>query len=73
MDKYYLVRVVETLARTVKVKADSVDDVLNIVEKEYGNGSIVLDYDDFEGVEYYPRDVKGENLELYEEVKSTED
>lgn len=73
MEKYYLVRVVETLARTVKVKADSIDDAFNIVEKEYGNGNIVLDYDDFEGVEYYPRDVRGENLELYEEVKTTED
>ena len=73
MEKYYLVRVVETLARTVKVKADSIDDVFNIVEKEYENGNIVLDYYDFEGVEYYPRDVKGENLELYEEVKLTED
>ena len=73
MEKYYLVRVVETLARTVKVKADSIDDAFNIVEKEYGNGKIVLDYYDFEGVEYYPRDVRDENLELYEEVKSTED
>lgn len=73
MEKYYLVRVVETLARTVKVKADSIDDAFNIVEKEYGNGNIVLDYDDFGGVEYYPREVRGEDLELYEEVKPIED
>lgn len=69
MEKYYLV----SLARTVKVKTDSIDDAFNIVEKEYENGNIVLDYDDFEGVECYPRDVRGESLELYEEVKPIED
>lgn len=33
MEKYYLVRVVGTLARTVKVKADSIDDAFKLEAK----------------------------------------
>ena len=43
----YVVRVTETLAHTVVVEADSIEDAENKVDKAYDNAQIVLDYDDF--------------------------
>lgn len=43
----YVVRVTETLAHTVIVEADSIEDAENKVDKAYDNAQIVLDYDDF--------------------------
>lgn len=45
----YGIRVRETLARTVAVKANSLEEAMNVVEKAYDNEEIVLDYRDYHG------------------------
>lgn len=70
-DSIYLVTVTETLTRTFQVKADNENEAKRIVEKEYEDGNIVLDYDDFNDVEFKTRKVTNECLDLYEEI--TED
>lgn len=44
--KTYKVKVVETLARTVTVKAESEDDAHEKVERMYYDEKVVLDYSD---------------------------
>ena len=48
------VKIVETLERVVEVEADSFDEAQGIVESKYCNCEIVLDSDDYTGVEYFP-------------------
>lgn len=43
----YVVQVTETLAHTVVVEANSMQDAEDKVNKAYDDGQIVLDYDDF--------------------------
>lgn len=68
-EKYYLVRIEETLSRTVKVKAESLEDAERKVEDAYYIGDIILDADDFSDKEFAAREVTDEDLELYEEVE----
>ena len=49
----YKVKIVETLSRIVEVDAKNADDAWGIVKNEYDNENIVLDSDDFDGVEFY--------------------
>lgn len=67
-EKYYLVRIEETLSRTVKVKADSINDAERKVEYAYRNCDIVLDAEDFCDKEITAREVTDEDLSLYESV-----
>lgn len=46
MSKIYQIEVKEVLARLVTVKADSMNDALDAVEKLYNKSSIVLDAED---------------------------
>ena len=64
----YLVTITETLSRTVAVKADSMDKAKDIVEKEYDDGHIILDADDFNELEITARKHTDEDLSLYEEI-----
>ena len=43
----YLVRVTETLAKSVIVEANSKEEAENKVDQAYDDAQIVLDYDDF--------------------------
>lgn len=67
-EKYYLVTVEETLSRTVKVKAESLEDAEDIVGAAYNNCEIILDAEDFVDKEITARETNGEDLDLYEEV-----
>lgn len=49
--KYYI-NIKETLERTVAVEADSLDNAYEKVEAAYKDCDIVLDADDFVGVEF---------------------
>lgn len=46
----YSVTIEETLSRTVEIEADSKQDAIDKVKKQYNNENIVLDADDFSEV-----------------------
>lgn len=73
MEKYYLATVEETLSRTVKVKADNLDEAYRKVKDAYRECEIVLDADDFVDKEITAREVADEDLSLYEEVEEDEE
>lgn len=43
------IRIVEKLSKVVTVEASSVEEAINIVNEQYSNEEIVLDYSDFDG------------------------
>ena len=45
----FVMKVTETLSRTVVVDANDKDDAISKVEQAYDNGDIVLDYNDYDG------------------------
>ena len=69
-EKYYLVTIEETLSRTVKVKAESLEEAEEKVGVAYNNCEIILDADDFSDKEIIAREVDNEwdSLELFEEI-----
>ena len=73
---FYLVRVEEILARTVKIdksKAGSLEEAENYVADLYRSGDIVLDSEDFYDKEITAREVENEDLSLYEDVSDLDD
>lgn len=73
---FYLVRVEEILARTVKIdksKAGSLEEAEDYVRELYKSGDIVLDSDDFFDKEITAREVENEDLSLYEDVSDLDD
>lgn len=67
--EWYLVEIVETLARTVKVRAKSIEAAYAVVEDAYHNRNIVLGAEDTRENRFYTRKAGYERLESYEEVK----
>ena len=65
MNKYY-VKVVETLSCVVEVNANDYNQAEKIVEEKYNNSDIVLDWKDYEKVEYkqYPSPKLKDNFVL---------
>lgn len=49
---YYDITITETLSRTEVRAADSYEEALGIVKQEYVDQDIVLDAEDFQGVEF---------------------
>lgn len=47
----FVMKVTETLSRTVIVDANNKDDAISKVEQAYDNEQIVLDYKDYDGYE----------------------
>ena len=52
MQKEYEIEIEETLQKVVKVKANSLDEAIDIVEEKYRNQEYILDSEDFKGVEF---------------------
>ena len=50
--KTYNVTITETLQRTILVEADNEQHALNMVQDDYDNENIVLDYSDFKKVDF---------------------
>lgn len=50
--KQYNVTITETLQRTIFVEADNEQEALNMVQDDYDNDNIVLDYSDFQNVKF---------------------
>ena len=68
-EKYYIVNIVETSSKTVKVKAHSLEEAQEKVTDAWDNCHIIIEPEDFDGVEYFPRNVRDEDLSCYEEVE----
>ena len=51
----YVVRVTETLARTLIVDANSMEEAEDKMDRAYDDGQIILDYDDFDEYEVEAR------------------
>ena len=47
--KRYNFMIVEELRKEITIDAENIDEARTLVKKEYLNGNIVLDYDDFDG------------------------
>ena len=66
----YVMRVTETLSRTVVVNAEDWADARHKVEKAYDREQIVLDYRDYDGYEIDAvRIACPGDIEMYEEVE----
>lgn len=53
--KKFNVRVVETLAKTIEVQAETIEEAEDIVRDMYDNEEVVLTYEDYDNeVEFYP-------------------
>ena len=51
----YVVQVTETLARTLIVEANSMEEAEDKVDRAYDDGQIILDYDNFDEYEVEAR------------------
>lgn len=67
-EEYYLVTITETLSKTVKVKANSLEEAAFKVELAYDKGNVILDADNFDYKEITAREVGDENLDWYKEI-----
>ena len=52
MSKFYDIEIEEILQRVVKVKANSLSEAIEKVEKRYRDEEYVLNENDFKGVEF---------------------
>lgn len=60
MSKIYEIEIEELLQKVVKVKADSLEDAINITKEKYSNEEYILDYQDYKSTEF--REYKDEVL-----------
>lgn len=51
MKKYYIT-ITETLERTIEIVANDENEAKDMVEEQYKNGEIVLDYEDHINTDY---------------------
>lgn len=69
----FVMKVTETLSRTVIVDANDKDDAISKVEQAYYNEDIVLDYKDYDGYDISAvRIACPGDLEWYEELEVKE-
>lgn len=52
MQKTYKIEIEEVLQRIVEIKANSLDEAIDIAQNRYSNQEYVLDYQDYKGVEF---------------------
>lgn len=52
MNKVYEIEIQELLQKVVKVEANSLEEAIDIVQNKYSNQEIILDYEDYKGVEF---------------------
>lgn len=52
MQKTYKIEIEETLQKVVEIKANSLDEAIDIAQNRYSNQEYILDYEDYKGVEY---------------------
>lgn len=52
MAKIYQIEIEETLQKVVKIKADSLDEAIDIAQNRYSDQEYMLNYEDYKGVEF---------------------
>ena len=52
MKKNYEIEIEETLQKVVKIKANSLNEAINIAKEKYSNEEYILDYQDYKGTEF---------------------
>jgi hypothetical protein len=52
MGKEYEIEIEETLQKVVKIKANSLNEAINIAKEKYSNEEYILDYQDYKGTEF---------------------
>ena len=52
MAKKYIIEIEETLSKRIYITADSEEDALKIIRRQYYNTNVVLDENDFNHVEF---------------------
>ena len=52
MGKEYEIEIEETLQKGVKIKANSLNEAINIAKEKYSNEEYILDYQDYKGTEF---------------------
>ena len=52
MGKEYEIEIEETLQKVVKIKANSLNEAINIAKEKYSNEEYILDYQDYKGKEF---------------------
>ena len=60
MGKEYEIEIEETLQKVVKIKANSLNEAINIAKEKYSNEEYILDYQDYKGTEF--REYKDERV-----------
>lgn len=69
----FVMKVTETLSRTVVIDANDKDDAISKVEQAYDNEDIVLDYKDYDGYDISAVCIACPgDLEWYEELEVKE-
>ena len=69
MGKEYEIEIEETLQKVVKIKANSLNEAINIAKEKYSNEEYILDYQDYKGTEFSEykdeivKEKKGKNRE----------
>ena len=53
----FKVEITETLRRVVEIEADDVFEAEDIVETMWCNSEVILNADDFDGVDFYAKEV----------------
>jgi len=52
MSKIYNIEIEEILQKVVKIKANSLEEALQIADERYSNEEYILDYQDHKGTEF---------------------
>lgn len=52
MSKIYEIEIEETLQKVVKIKANSLDEAIDIAKERYRNEEYILDENDYKGAEF---------------------
>ena len=67
MEKTFDVEIEETLQKVVKIKANSLDEAIDIAQNRYSNQEYILDYTDYKGVKF--REYKDEVIKQKQKHK----
>lgn len=68
--KSYKISICEYYVKTVKIKAETKEEVFKKLRKEYESGKIDIGKDDYQGVEFYPTESVEQSIELTQTLVS---
>lgn len=68
--KSYKISICEYYVKTVKIKAETKEEVFKKLRKEYESGKIDIGKDDYQGAEFYPTESVEQSIELIQTLVS---